>query len=104
MNIKFILLMIGIFLFTLGYVNQNKYNCNIVPSLNKIQEQDLRNLFYKDNEFLKREPDNKIYDWNISDDSDKYSKVVSSEYREAQYLTDDIDDIISGISNFSSNS
>ena len=29
MDIKFILLMIGLFLFTLGYVNQNKYNCYI---------------------------------------------------------------------------
>ena len=33
MNIKFILLVIGLFLFTVGYVNQNKYNCNIIPSL-----------------------------------------------------------------------
>ena len=35
MNIKFILLVIGLFLFTVGYVNQNKYNCNIIPSLEK---------------------------------------------------------------------
>ena len=35
MDIKFILLVIGVFIFTLGYVNQNKYNCNIIPSLNR---------------------------------------------------------------------
>ena len=52
MDIKFILLVIGVFIFTLGYVNQNKYNCNIIPSLNKIQEQDLKNLFYKNSSFL----------------------------------------------------
>ena len=52
MDIKFVLLVIGIFIFTLGYVNQNKYNCNIIPSLNKIQEQDLKKLFYKDSAFL----------------------------------------------------
>jgi len=52
MDIKFILLIIGLFIFTLGYVNQNKYNCNIIPSLNKMQEQDLKKLFYKDSAFL----------------------------------------------------
>lgn len=52
MDIKFVLLVIGIFIFTLGYVNQNKYNCNIIPSLDRLQEQDLKNLFYKDSEFL----------------------------------------------------
>ena len=52
MDIKFILLVIGVFIFTLGYVNQNKYNCNIIPSLNKMQEQDLKKLFYKDSAFL----------------------------------------------------
>ena len=52
MDIKFILLVIGVFIFTLGYVNQNKYNCNIIPSLNRIQEQDLKKLFYKDSAFL----------------------------------------------------
>ena len=30
MDIKFILLMIGIFFITIGYVNQNKYNCNVI--------------------------------------------------------------------------
>ena len=50
--IKFILLMTGIFLFTLGYVNQNKYNCNIIPSLDKKDEdQDLGDLFYKKDVF-----------------------------------------------------
>ena len=57
MDIKFILLVIGIFIFTLGYVNQNKYNCNIIPSLNKMQEQDLRNLFNKQSAFMKYKRD-----------------------------------------------
>ena len=33
MDIKFILLVIGLFIFTLGYVNQNKYNCIIFTCL-----------------------------------------------------------------------
>jgi hypothetical protein len=57
MDIKFILLVIGVFIFTLGYVNQNKYNCNIIPSLNKMQEQDLKKLFYKDSTFLNYDRD-----------------------------------------------
>ena len=57
MDIKFILLVIGVFIFTLGYVNQNKYNCNIIPSLNRIQEQDLKNLFYKNSSFLNYDRD-----------------------------------------------
>ena len=57
MDIKFILLVIGIFIFTLGYVNQNKYNCNIVPSLNRLQERDLRKLFYKNSAFVDYERD-----------------------------------------------
>ena len=61
MDIKFILLVIGIFIFTLGYVNQNKYNCNIIPSLDKMQEQDLRNLFNKQNAFV---------DWDKIEDLD----------------------------------
>jgi hypothetical protein len=52
MDVKFILLVIGIFIFTLGYVNQNKYNCNIIPSLDRMQEQDLRNLFNKQSSFM----------------------------------------------------
>ena len=55
MEIKFILLIIGLFIFTLGYVNQNKYNCNIIPSLDRYQEQDLKKLFYKDDIFLDEE-------------------------------------------------
>ena len=50
MDIKFILLVIGLFIFTLGYVNQNKYNCNIIPSLENTQE--LKDLFFDDSEFL----------------------------------------------------
>ena len=57
MDIKFIFLIIGIFIFTLGYVNQNKYNCNIIPSLNKMQEQDLRKLFYNNSAFMDYERD-----------------------------------------------
>tara|TARA_B100000989_G_C19525630_1_gene466712 strand:+ start:2202 stop:2528 length:327 start_codon:yes stop_codon:yes gene_type:complete len=52
MDIKFVLLVIGIFIFTLGYVNQNKYNCNIIPSLDRLQEQNLRNLFNRDSSFI----------------------------------------------------
>ena len=52
MEIKFILLIIGLFIFTLGYVNQNKYNCNITPSLDRYQEQDLKKLFNKGSAFL----------------------------------------------------
>jgi hypothetical protein len=57
MDIKFILLVIGLFIFTLGYVNQNKYNCNINPSLNKMQETDLKTLFYNNSAFLDYERD-----------------------------------------------
>ena len=57
MDIKFILLVIGLFIFTLGYVNQNKYNCNINPSLNKMQERDLQKLFYNNSAFLDPERD-----------------------------------------------
>ena len=57
MDIKFVLLVIGIFIFTLGYVNQNKYNCNIVPSLNRMQERDLRKLFYNNSAFVDYERD-----------------------------------------------
>lgn len=72
MDIKFILLMIGIFFFTLGYVNQNKYNCNINPSLNNVQSQQLVDLFYDKNVLAERDPDNKIYDYKI--DGTDYSK------------------------------
>ena len=68
MNIKFILLVIGLFLFTMGYVNQNKYNCNIIPSLEKEQEQNLRKLFYNENVFLNRRNDNLLYTYNESGD------------------------------------
>tara|TARA_A100001015_G_C14862556_1_gene660979 strand:- start:504 stop:779 length:276 start_codon:yes stop_codon:yes gene_type:complete len=68
MNIKFILLVIGLFLFTVGYVNQNKYNCNIIPSLEKEQEQNLRELFYNDNVFLNRRNNNLLYTYNESGD------------------------------------
>ncbi len=64
MNIKFILLAIGLFLFTIGYVNQNKYNCNIIPSLEKQQEQNLRKLFNNNNVFLNRRTDNLLYTYN----------------------------------------
>ena len=75
MDIKFILLMTGIFLFTLGYVNQNKYNCNIIPSLEKEEEQDLSNLFYKKDVLLERDPDSKIYDYRVS----------GTEYKKTEY-------------------
>ena len=66
MNIKFILLVIGLFLFTVGYVNQNKYNCNIIPSLEKEQEQNLRELFYNNNVFFNRRNNNLLYTYNES--------------------------------------
>ena len=65
MDIKFILLVIGLFIFTLGYVNQNKYNCNINPSLNKMQERDLKKLFYDNSVFLDYEKNIENEDGNI---------------------------------------
>jgi len=65
MDIKFILLVIGLFIFTLGFVNQNKYNCNINPSLNKIQGRDLKKLFYDNSEFLNYQRNIKNYDGSI---------------------------------------
>ena len=83
MDIKFILLMTGLFLFTLGYVNQNKYNCNIIPSLNKLQEQDLKNLFYDNNIFMdnNNNNNNKIYDYDI-----RGTKTESNEFRQSSSL------------------
>ena len=60
------LLVIGLFLFTVGYVNQNKYNCNIIPSLEKEQEQNLRELFYNNNVFFNRRNNNLLYTYNES--------------------------------------
>ena len=65
MDIKFILLIIGVFIFTLGYVNQNKYNCNIIPSLEKEQEQNLRELFYNENVLVSKR-NNNLYTYNES--------------------------------------
>jgi hypothetical protein len=65
MDIKFILLVIGLFIFTLGYVNQNKYNCNINPSLNKMQERDLQKLFNDNSAFLDYERNIKGENGNI---------------------------------------
>ena len=69
MDIKFILLVIGLFIFTLGYVNQNKYNCNINPSLNKMQERDLQKLFYDNNAFLD-------YERNIENDDGSIDRTI----------------------------
>ena len=68
MDIKFVLLVIGIFIFTLGYVNQNKYNCNIIPSLDKMQEQDLRNLFNRGSAFINYNRDLNYYEDTNSKD------------------------------------
>ena len=77
MDLKFILLMTGLFLFTLGYVNQNKYNCNIIPSLDNKQVQDLSKLFYKKDVLLERDPDSEIYDYRISgSDYQKYARGI----------------------------
>ena len=81
MDIKFTLLMIGLFLFTLGYVNQNKYNCNIIPSLNKLQSQNLKDLFYDKNILLDMGLDNKIYDYTTTE-----SKIESKQHSEARWL------------------
>ena len=72
MDIKFILLIIGVFIFTLGYVNQNKYNCNIIPSINRFQEQDLRNLFNKQSAFM-----NYSRDLNYFEDTDDQDIVTN---------------------------
>jgi len=77
MELKFIILMIGLFLFVLGYVNQNKYNCNIIPSLDKRQHQDLKDLFYNKNV----KTTTNIQDWGL----DK-KKIGRSEYDQASYL------------------
>ena len=69
MDIKFILLVIGLFIFTLGYVNQNKYNCNINPSLNKMQERDLQKLFNDNSAFLD-------YERNIKGDNGNIERTI----------------------------
>ena len=69
MDIKFILLVIGLFIFTLGFVNQNKYNCNINPSLNKMQETDLQKLFYDNSSFLD-------YERNIINDDGSIDRTI----------------------------
>ena len=76
MELKFIILMIGLFLFILGYVNQNKYNCNIIPSLDKRQHQDLKDLFYDKNVKVRA-----IQDYTLTG-----SKIGRSEYDKASYL------------------
>lgn len=73
MNIRFILLAIGLFLFTIGYVNQNKYNCNIIPSLEKLQEKELNNLFENDNVFINRRNNNQLYTYNEDGERVLYS-------------------------------
>lgn len=77
MELKFIILMIGLFLFVLGYVNQNKYNCNIIPSLDKRQHQDLKDLFYDTNV----KTTTNIQDWGLDQ-----KKIGRSEYDQASYL------------------
>jgi len=72
MDIKFILLVIGLFIFTLGYVNQNKYNCNINPSLNKMQERDLQKLFYDNSAFLD-------YERNIENEDGTIERTIKNE-------------------------
>lgn len=74
MDIKFTLLVIGLFIFTLGYVNQNKYNCNIDPSLNKMQETDLKNLFYNNSAFLD-------YERNIKDENGNMETIKNKGLR-----------------------
>ena len=76
MELKFIILMIGLFLFILGYVNQNKYNCNIIPSLDKRQHQNLKDLFYDKNVKVRA-----IQDYTLTGD-----KINRSEYDKASYL------------------
>ena len=80
MDIKFILLVIGLFIFTLGYVNQNKYNCNIIPSLENTQDQELKDLFFDDSEFLDYE--RKFGDSTIRNTGSRRSPTIidSDEY------------------------
>lgn len=76
MDIKFVLLVIGIFIFTLGYVNQNKYNCNIIPSLDRLQEQNLKNLFNKDSSFI-----NYNRDLNLLEETDQQDIITNTGTR-----------------------
>jgi len=82
MNIKFIILMFGLFLFLLGYVNQNKYNCNISPSLDRKIQQDLSNLFF-DTDVSVGDP-NIIKDYSLSDTWDKPT-LIRDEFETGIY-------------------
>jgi hypothetical protein len=75
MDIKFILLVFGLFIFTLGYVNQNKYNCNIIPSMENTQE--LKDLFFDDSEFL--DYDRKFGDTTIRNIGSRRSPTIINE-------------------------
>ena len=88
MDIKFILLVIGVFIFTLGYVNQNKYNCNIIPSLNKMKEQDLRKLFYDNSAFMNYSRDLNYYEHTDDQDivTNRGSRPLPIIVRSSDYL------------------
>ena len=84
-DIKFILLLIGLFLFVIGYVNQNKYNCNISPSIDRKIEKSLKNLFYDRNILV--DSDRKNISWNINHEQEIYDysdigELVSRKERE----------------------
>ena len=89
MDIKFILLVIGLFIFTLGYVNQNKYNCNINPSLNKMQERDLQKLFYDNSAFLD-------YERNIKGDNGNIERTIRNIGSRPEAIMVASDDYVGG--------
>jgi len=95
MNIKFMILMFGLFLFILGYVNQNKYNCNISPSLDRKIQQDLSNLFSDTSGSGRAEVSvgdpNIIKDYSLSDTWDAPS-LISDEYQSGVFYGRNIDD------------
>ena len=98
-NIKFILLIIGLFLFVIGYVNQNKYNCNISPSIDKKIEQNLKDLFYDKNILL--DSDRKNIDYDISGKQIIYDTTKSGIYesRDERQLAEDLGVYISNTNN-----
>ena len=91
MNIKFMILMFGLFLFILGYVNQNKYNCNISPSLDRKIQQDLSNLFSDTTDPARAEVS--VGDPNIIKDYNLSRKIVTrDEYQSGIFYGRNIDD------------
>ena len=89
------ILMFGLFLFILGFVNQNKYNCNISPSLDRKIQQDLSNLFSDTTGLSRAEVSvgdpNIIKDYSLSDTWDAPS-LTRDEYQSGIFYGRNIDD------------